>query len=314
MPVNPLTRMSQVDTRAVVRRVVGHHGSQHDAAIIDIHATAIGFGIVVIHQRIEHTPTVQVHRTAITGGAVRPHYAIRQVSITPHVDARTAVGLEVIQAKTALGVAALYSDAVQYRHITESILPLVGHGSKPHHVARVACHAPAVVTPLQVGIGVVGRTGKYRFILELPRHAIGRLRTIVLRRFVAGKAAIHANIVAHTERGRISRPADYLPLRLVGARCHPHLARLVLRVVVGQSVYHGLQVTRSILPRRAVARASHLDIAYAAGGYLLELVGTDIQSAGHTCHARQVHVSVHLGGISRVIALVYEPRAFEQTP
>ena len=183
-------------------------------------------------------------------------------------------------------------------------------------MARVTGERPLVAR--KRGIALVAHIvcrHEYGLVLKLPWHAAFLLLTFGLGAFPTGESAIHADTVTHAEGGRVARALYQLRLWLIGAGGYPHLTGKALWVIVGQLVYHALQVAGSVAPRGAVARTTLLDVAYATDGHGLVLKGTDIYRV--VLYARitiQVYVPISCLVISLVVTGIHEGRGLYGFP
>ena len=116
-------------------------------------------------------------------------------------------------------------------------------------MARVTGECPLVAR--KRGIALVAHVvcrHEHSLAIKLPRHAAFLLLTFGLGAFPTGESAIDADAVTHAEGGRVARALYQLRLWLIGACGYPHLTWQALRIVVGQLVYHALQVARGVIP------------------------------------------------------------------
>ena len=308
--VGPRSCVRKIHARAVAGRVVGNHASDHEARVVGIHAAAIAVGAIVVDQRALHAAMTQIHAAAVARRIVFGDDTVVQIGVgAVHVDARPFVGGKFVDSQSALRIAAANRHAVQNRQVAERRFAL--HRRKPHDVARIARQRPAVVAPFRIVAKICAE--KFCFFFKFPR-LVAALATFVLRCLAACKTAVDADAVAHPERCRIGRPADYLRLRRIGAGCYPHFARQSLRIVVGKRVDHALQVAGSIVPACAVACGARTDIADAACLHRLVLVGADVDRAAHAC--RIVNICIPVKGCFEKsgIAFVDQDRTFQRIP
>ena len=126
--------MVEVCARAVTRRVVGEHGTVDEALAVYVDCSAALVGVVVIDERRLHAASAQVNASAVACGITFLHGAVGEICVLAvHVDARTAVRHEVIEARAALCVTASDGYAVKISRQREVVLAV--HRGEPYHVA-----------------------------------------------------------------------------------------------------------------------------------------------------------------------------------
>ena len=125
--------MVEVCARAVARRVVGEHGAVDEPLAVYVDCSAALVGVVVIDERRLHASSAQVDSAAVARGVAFRHGAVDEVCVLAvHVDARAAVGHEVVKPRAALGIAAADGYAVKISRQGEV---LAVHRGEPYHVA-----------------------------------------------------------------------------------------------------------------------------------------------------------------------------------
>ena len=171
---------------------------------------------------------------------------------------------------------------------------------------RVVVGKPCVAVTCALGNGALPDVGDVVVgtedggVCKVIGLSIGRHFSFVLALFIAGKATIEAHAVLEKERARRGFVAADERVGTVGALRHPHLiARLSL-------VDGSLQVAHGVLPRRAVARRTLLDIVY---------VGHHGHCSGHHCHCHNSFLhrvlklsrgSRHLDNLDILVPLGYK--------
>ena len=234
-----------------------------------------------------------------------------RVGVERGIYAGALVGLELVHAEASLRIPAFYGNAVEYRDTVEPVFVFRWQRCEPHHVARVACQCPAAVLPFKVvGVCCSPQDG---LVGVVPRHAA--FGAFLLSCLCAGKTAVHAYAVAHAERSRVGGCTYYLRLRLVFSFCHPHFARQVLRVVVGQLVNHPLQVARSVIPRKAASGSSLFYVTSARSRQELVFLRADVDViAAYARAALYIFVAVSVPVVEIRVALVYHYGTFKYVP
>ena len=260
-PVCPLAVAVEIDTTALVGRVVGNHRAQHDAGIVNIDAAALRLRTVVVDERRHDASSVKVDGTAVACRRVLGDDTIGEVSVACHIDSCTTVSI-IIGCLRGRRLPSSDCHPVEQCHVVKPVvLALVEQRCEPHHVRRAAVDRPLAVGGIPLARAVIGHSAQLRLVDKLPWQTAIDTLALIFVFLPAGKPTIDTDAIDHAERSGIGGIVLKISRRIVCASSHPHLATHARRrgkVVDG--VLHRAVGTRPLLPVVDIAAVGGIDI------------------------------------------------------